>query len=297
MPISMPQSDMLSNLLAEAQILVAAIEHSDVQERADFESLANSQGLTTDALEKGLHCVNAAAIDVAGNLVDTLGSRDRSIVTRPNRQPLLQSSLAHRLDLSRTDSVNHDTDYRELAAKCGIDEAASRCYLRYATTSQVYLEPVDAVIRQCKAIDALIKWPNSMHTAKTDRASSYVTSIFNRGHGDETRACTIDKTASHQHLALGYPWETVCQGAEVVDIVLPSNRNVRLMAHDMLAIQPVVGADVFMFQWVLHRLPFDTCILALRALIPAIRPGARVLVMEKLVQPLGIGSDFTGNDM
>ena len=275
--------------MAEVHNLVAAIEHSGVQERADFKSLANSQGLTTDALEKGLHCINAAAIDVARNLVDTLGSRDRSIATRPNRQPLLQSSLAHRLDLSRTDSGNHDTDYRELAAKCGIDEAAPRCYLRYATTSHVYMEPVDAVIRQCKAIDALIKWPNSMHTAKTDRASTYVTSIFNRGHGDETRACTIDKKASHQHLALGYPWETVCQGAEVVDVgggtgnttsllaerhphlriivqglsetltnvVLPSNRNVRLMAHDMLATQPVVGADVFMFQWVLHHLLVD----------------------------------------
>ena len=90
-------------------------------------------------------------------------------------------------------------------------------------------------------------------------------------------------------MALGYPWETVCQGAEVVDIgggtgnttsllaerhphlritvqglsetltsvVLPSNRNVRLMAHDTLATQPVVGADVFMFQWVLHRLLVD----------------------------------------
>ncbi|GAB1729791.1 hypothetical protein NU195Hw_g8764t1 [Hortaea werneckii] len=65
----------------------------------------------------------------------------------------------------------------------------------------------------------------------------------------------------------------------------------------MLATQPVVGADVFMFQWVLHRLPFDKCVLALRALIPAIRPGARVLVVEKLVQPSGIGSDSTGSDM
>ena len=90
-------------------------------------------------------------------------------------------------------------------------------------------------------------------------------------------------------MALGYPWETVCQGAEVVDVgggtgnttsllaerhphlritvqglsetltsvVLPSNRNVRLMAHDLLATQLVVGADVFMLQWVLHHLLVD----------------------------------------
>lgn len=193
MPISTPQSNMLSDLVAEVHILVAAIEHSGVQERADFESLANSQGLTTDALEKGLHCVNAAAIDVARNLVDTLGSRDRSIVSRPVRQPLLNSSPAYRLDLTRTDRVNDDTDYRDLAAKCSIGEAALRCYLRYATTSRVDLEPVDAVVRPYKAIDALVKWPNSKHTAKTDRVSSYITSIFSRSHGDETRACTIDK--------------------------------------------------------------------------------------------------------
>lgn len=72
MPILTPQSNMLSDLVAEFQILVAAIEHSDGQKRADFKSLANGQGLTTDALEKNLHRVNAAAIDVTRNLVETL---------------------------------------------------------------------------------------------------------------------------------------------------------------------------------------------------------------------------------
>lgn len=210
-------------------------------------------------------------------------------MSRPVRQPLFHSSLAHQFDLTRTGRVNHDADYRDIAAKCGIEEPSHRCYLKYATTSHVYLEPVNAVARQYKAIDALIKCPNSKHTAKMDRVSSYITSIFSCGHGDETRACTIDKRASHQHLALGHPWETVCQGAEVVDVGggtgnttsllaerhphlrivvqglsetlenvnLPSNRNVRLMAHDMLATQSVVEADVFMFQWVLHRLLVD----------------------------------------
>ena len=42
MPILTPQSNMLSDLVAEIQILVTAIEHSGVQERADFKSLANS---------------------------------------------------------------------------------------------------------------------------------------------------------------------------------------------------------------------------------------------------------------
>ncbi|KAI6914716.1 hypothetical protein KC318_g482 [Hortaea werneckii] len=266
MSISTQQSKGLSDLVAEVQTLVAAIEHSGVQKRADFESLANSQGLTTDALEKGLHCVNAAAIDVAQNLIDTLGSPERSIVAYLVRQPLLLNSLVYRLDLARQDSVSQGIDYGDLAAKCGIDEVALRCYLRYAITSWV-LEPEDAVIRQYKAIDALIKWPNSKHAAKTIHASSHNTPFrekSGRNPGDATRASATNKTASQQHLAMGYPWETLCQGAEVVDVVqglpetlankaLPSNRNVRLMAHDMFATQPVVGADVYMFQWVLHR--------------------------------------------
>lgn len=286
MPVCMRQSNRFSDLVDELQNLVAAIDHPRVRRQADIESLANSHGQPTDVLEKGLRCVSAAAIDVAQDLIKALRSPERSAEADSSRQP--GCSLIHRLDLTQQDCVSHAINYSDLAAKRGIDEVAFRCYLRYAITNRVFLEPEHAVSAQCQAIDALIKWPKSKHAAETVHASSPNTPFWEdigRKPGNATRTSTTGEAASPEHLVNGYPWETVSQGGEVVDIagrtgntavflaechphlrvtlqdlsktlrnvVSPSNLNVRFMVHDMFATQPIVGADVYMFQWVLHR--------------------------------------------
>ncbi|MCJ1311317.1 hypothetical protein MMC25_004988 [Agyrium rufum] len=55
---------------------------------------------------------------------------------------------------------------------------------------------------------------------------------------------------------------------------------ISFMEHDFFHTQPVVGADVYFLRWVLHDWPDKYAIRILRALIPALKPGARVLLNE-----------------
>lgn len=54
------------------------------------------------------------------------------------------------------------------------------------------------------------------------------------------------------------------------------------MAHDFLETQPVT-ADVYLFRWVFHNWPDDYCVTILKRLVPALEPGARILINDSLV--------------
>lgn len=54
---------------------------------------------------------------------------------------------------------------------------------------------------------------------------------------------------------------------------------VRFMAHDFFTTQPV-RADLFYFRWIFHNWPDAYCVRILRALIPALQPGAKLLIHD-----------------
>lgn len=60
---------------------------------------------------------------------------------------------------------------------------------------------------------------------------------------------------------------------------------VTYQAHDFFEPQPVVGADVYFLRHVMHNHPDAECVAILRALLPALREGGRVLVSEYVVPP------------
>lgn len=61
--------------------------------------------------------------------------------------------------------------------------------------------------------------------------------------------------------------------------------NVTYQAHDFFHPQPVIGADVYFLRHVMHNHPDEECVSILRALLPALREGGRVLVSEYVVPP------------
>lgn len=123
---------------------------------------------------------------------------------------------------------------------------------------------------------------------------------------------------SLRHLTDGYPWATVSFGT-VVDLGgshgdaafalarkfpdlhlvvqdLPeviANANVKagldvkFLAHNFFEEQPVKGADVYYYRWTLHNWPDQYCIKALRALVPALKPGSRILIIDAVMPPPG----------
>lgn len=66
--------------------------------------------------------------------------------------------------------------------------------------------------------------------------------------------------------------------AEVTD-------RVRFMAHDFFTEQPVKDADIYYFRWIFHDWSDKYSIKILKALIPALKPGARIVLSERCLEP------------
>lgn len=123
-----------------------------------------------------------------------------------------------------------------------------------------------------------------------------------------------------RHLTDGYAWDKLGEAATVVDVggshgdvgvslstkypkfkvvvqdlppVLAGARkatglNVEFMPHDFFQEQPVKDADAYLLRWVLHDWSDVYCVKILRALIPALKKGATIVVMESLTPPPGV---------
>ena len=125
-----------------------------------------------------------------------------------------------------------------------------------------------------------------------------------------------------QHLVNGYPWSSIGSGT-VVDVGgstgfvsarlassfpllhfvvqdLPSvvqsgsqtippelASRVRIMAHDFLVEQPV-RADIYLFRWIFHNWSDKYCVQILRSLIPALKPGARIVINDIVIAEPGV---------
>ncbi|KAI0415687.1 S-adenosyl-L-methionine-dependent methyltransferase [Xylaria grammica] len=71
--------------------------------------------------------------------------------------------------------------------------------------------------------------------------------------------------------------------------------NVSYEAHNFRDPQPVIGADAYFFRQVIHNLADKEAVTILQALLPAMKPGARVLISEYAVPTpadLGRSSQF-----
>lgn len=62
---------------------------------------------------------------------------------------------------------------------------------------------------------------------------------------------------------------------------------VQFMAHDFLTEQPVTGADVYFFRWIFHNWSDEYCVRILKNLIPALKPGAMVVINDNCLPEPG----------
>jgi ubiquinone/menaquinone biosynthesis C-methylase UbiE len=70
------------------------------------------------------------------------------------------------------------------------------------------------------------------------------------------------------------------------------SERVMFMEHDFFTEQPVKDADVYYLHWIFHNWSDKYCIDILRNLIPALKKGARIVVNEFCVPPLGMLTPF-----
>ncbi|USP77674.1 hypothetical protein yc1106_04948 [Curvularia clavata] len=139
-----------------------------------------------------------------------------------------------------------------------------------------------------------------------------------RRFGEGMSFFTTGEGFSLRHLTDGYPWESVAPGT-VVDMggshgdaafalarkfpnlhlivqdlpeVIANSKeeeglDVKFQIHDFFQPQPVKGADVYYYRWTLHNWSDKYCFKALRALIPALKKGARLLIVDTVMPPPG----------
>ncbi|PZD24298.1 sterigmatocystin 8-O-methyltransferase precursor [Pyrenophora tritici-repentis] len=62
------------------------------------------------------------------------------------------------------------------------------------------------------------------------------------------------------------------------------SHRVTFQAHDFFEEQPVKNADIYYFRWILHDWSNKYCVKILQALIPALKPGARLLFSERCLE-------------
>lgn len=79
-------------------------------------------------------------------------------------------------------------------------------------------------------------------------------------------------------------------GTDALDTSL-SNR-VSFVEHNFFNEQPIKGADVYFFRYIFHDWPEAYGIKILRALIPALKAGSRIVVNEFAIPERGTVSDF-----
>ncbi|KAF2402081.1 S-adenosyl-L-methionine-dependent methyltransferase [Trichodelitschia bisporula] len=63
---------------------------------------------------------------------------------------------------------------------------------------------------------------------------------------------------------------------------------VSFQAHDFFAEQPVRGADVYLFKHILHDWADAYALRIIRALVPALKTGARIVVFDAVLPPRGV---------
>ena len=73
--------------------------------------------------------------------------------------------------------------------------------------------------------------------------------------------------------------ETIATAPKLPDM----EDRVTFMAHDFFTEQPVHGAEVYFLRWILHDWSDKYAIKILQGLIPALKDGSRVIIMESIV--------------
>ncbi|KAI1282907.1 S-adenosyl-L-methionine-dependent methyltransferase [Xylaria sp. FL0933] len=82
--------------------------------------------------------------------------------------------------------------------------------------------------------------------------------------------------------------EPVISAAEKDIIPADLAGRVEFMTHDFFTEQPVVGADVYFFRWIFHNWSDKYSIEILRKHVPALKPGAKIVINDNILPQPGV---------
>jgi len=83
----------------------------------------------------------------------------------------------------------------------------------------------------------------------------------------------------------------IVQDIDVTDDMKTEHKrpNIQFMKHDFFTPQVVKDADVYVYRWIFHNWQDEQSIQILRAAIPALKPGAKILINDGCLPVPGTG--------
>lgn len=84
--------------------------------------------------------------------------------------------------------------------------------------------------------------------------------------------------------------EIISQAEQLEAVPVNLQDRIRFHAHDFFQTQPVHGADVYLLRHVLHDWSNKYVRKILQALIPALKPGAKVVLNDRIIPGYGEGN-------
>ncbi|EPE28206.1 S-adenosyl-L-methionine-dependent methyltransferase [Glarea lozoyensis ATCC 20868] len=140
------------------------------------------------------------------------------------------------------------------------------------------------------------RWARGMQvfTERPQFNLSYVTDHYDWESLGPAQVVDVGGSQGHVSMALARKFKNlnvIVQDMErvVENATVPEDLQgrMRFMAHDIFTPQPVQGAEVYYLRWILHNWSDKYCLLILRALVPALKRGAKVIIQETLMPEPG----------
>lgn len=149
-----------------------------------------------------------------------------------------------------------------------------------------------------------VRFANAMKvmTSKPEFDACYGTDFYDWASLGTARVVDVGGGNGHFALTLAkrYPrLDVVVQDmAKVVENATSGDlrERVRFMAHNLFDAQ-TIAADVFFFRWIFHNWSDRYCIQILRAQLPALKKGARLVVQESFMPASGSVSQCKERDL
>ncbi|KAH6845706.1 S-adenosyl-L-methionine-dependent methyltransferase [Chaetomium sp. MPI-CAGE-AT-0009] len=154
-----------------------------------------------------------------------------------------------------------------------------------------------------KSPERAVRFANAMKvmTGRPEFDLSYALDHYDWASLGKAQVVDVGGAKGHFSLALARQYSNlqivvqdmshVVQSADAGDL----GERVRFMAHDLFD-QQTVSADVFFFRWIFHNWPDKYCIRILRAQIPALKAGARLIVQEAVMPEPGTVAQWKEKD-
>ncbi|CCT61195.1 hypothetical protein [Plenodomus lingam JN3] len=140
------------------------------------------------------------------------------------------------------------------------------------------------------------RWARGMQifTERPQFNLAYTTDYYNWEALGKAQVVDVGGSSGHVSLALARKFSNlsfIVQDMEqmIANATVPEDvrGRVKFMDHDIFSPQPVKNADVYYLRWIMHNWSDKYCKLILSALLPALKPGARVIIHESLMPEPG----------